>query len=339
MNARNPVSVIIPVYNGDQTIAAAIDSVLAQDYAGAIEVVAVNDGSTDATATVLESYRGRITILAQANRGRAAARNSGVRASPGEYLAFLDADDVWLPHKLSAAISALEKNAGAALLYSNAGKIDQRGNPLGISCTPDDQNRAPTLNDLLSIPWFILPSSVVMPRANFDRIDGFYEQFGASPKWEDAWFMILARELGPFVYLAEPLVGYRVATTVADELERRAILDLHRSQALQIERELHGADLIERLLRNRYGKRSSGMIAAVRYATMNLLVSAGLTAMAAGNRGIARTAYREALHYGPRIPKNYLRLAWTYLPDDLARKIAALLPPRLQRTVAGSAEA
>ena len=98
--ARKTVSVIIPVFNGERTIAAAIDSALAQEFGGEIEVMVVNDGSTDATATVLEAYRGRVTVLDRVNGGPAAARNAGVRASHGEYLAFLDADDIWLPGKL-----------------------------------------------------------------------------------------------------------------------------------------------------------------------------------------------------------------------------------------------
>ena len=90
--ARKTVSVIIPVFNGEATIAAAIDSVLAQEFGGDLEVIVVNDGSTDATSSVLDAYRGRVTVLDRVNGGPASARNAGVRASHGEYVAFLDAE-------------------------------------------------------------------------------------------------------------------------------------------------------------------------------------------------------------------------------------------------------
>src|SRR5579863_2411026 len=98
--APKTVSVIIPVFNGADTIAAAIDSALAQEFGGVLEVIVVNDGSTDATSSVLDAYRGHVTVLDRDNRGPAAARNAGVRASHGEYVAFLDADDIWMSGKL-----------------------------------------------------------------------------------------------------------------------------------------------------------------------------------------------------------------------------------------------
>ena len=162
--ARKTVSAIIPVFNGAATVAAAIDSVLAQEFDGEIEVVVVNDGSTDATATVLDAYRGRVTVLDRANGGPAGARNAGVRASHGGYLAFLDADDIWLPAKLRKTLAALdnESDGGAAMVYSNAWKIGAGGEPLGVTYTPEAQKRAPAMEDLLSGLWSILPSTMVM---------------------------------------------------------------------------------------------------------------------------------------------------------------------------------
>ena len=77
---------------------------LAQEFRGDVEVIVVNDGSTDATASVLDAYRGRVTVLDRVNGGPASARNAGVRASHGEYVAFLDADDIWMPDKLDENI-------------------------------------------------------------------------------------------------------------------------------------------------------------------------------------------------------------------------------------------
>ena len=93
------VSVIIPVYNCEKYVAEAIESVLAQTYP-AIEVIVVDDGSTDKSSEIIKSFP-EVQYLFQNNAGTAAARNHGINVSRGEYLAFLDADDLWLPEKLT----------------------------------------------------------------------------------------------------------------------------------------------------------------------------------------------------------------------------------------------
>lgn len=101
------VTVVIPAYNCEAWVAEAIDSALAQDY-GAIEVVVVDDGSTDGTLAVLRKYGDRIRLVDQQNAGPPAARNKGLLLARGEYVAFLDADDVWWPTKVSDQVAFLE---------------------------------------------------------------------------------------------------------------------------------------------------------------------------------------------------------------------------------------
>ena len=97
---RNPlVSCVVPVYNGEHYLSEALDSILAQTY-GPLEVIVVDDGSTDGSALVCQKYRGRVVYRKQINRGPAVARNHGVSAAHGEFIAFLDADDLWHPEKL-----------------------------------------------------------------------------------------------------------------------------------------------------------------------------------------------------------------------------------------------
>src|SRR5271168_1713419 len=93
------VSAIIVVYNCEQYVRFAVDSVLAQTRP-ANEVIVVDDGSTDGTRQVLESYKDKIKYVYQKNAGEPAARNTGMRHSSSDYVAFLDADDLWLPEKL-----------------------------------------------------------------------------------------------------------------------------------------------------------------------------------------------------------------------------------------------
>jgi glycosyltransferase involved in cell wall biosynthesis len=100
------VSIVIPAYNAAWCVRKAIDSVLAQDYHDR-ELIVVNDGSTDDTVSVLASYGSAIRVIHQPNGGMSNARNAGIRAARGEFLAFLDSDDWWLPQKLGRQVGLL----------------------------------------------------------------------------------------------------------------------------------------------------------------------------------------------------------------------------------------
>ncbi len=105
---RPLVSVIVPVYNGAQFIGKAIESVLVQNY-DPLEIIIVDDGSTDETANIVKSYN-NMRYIYQPNQGVAAARNSGIENSRGKLIAFLDADDCWAPNKLNIQVDCLLKH-------------------------------------------------------------------------------------------------------------------------------------------------------------------------------------------------------------------------------------
>jgi glycosyltransferase involved in cell wall biosynthesis len=109
-----PISCIVPVHNGERHLAAALDSILAQDYEP-LEILVVDDGSTDRSAAIAESYGGPVNVVHQLQAGPAAARNRGIVDSRGAYLAFLDADDLYRPGKLAAQMAHLEENPGVDL--------------------------------------------------------------------------------------------------------------------------------------------------------------------------------------------------------------------------------
>jgi len=138
------VSIIVAVYNGAATIDRELRSIFAQTFTDS-EVVVVNDGSTDDTASVLARHSDRIRVITQPNRGLSAARNAGVRGSAGEYVAFLDDDDEWMP--------------------------DMRGVPLGQDVRPADAE-SPTMKELLARPWNVVPSQFVVRRDVFERCGG-----------------------------------------------------------------------------------------------------------------------------------------------------------------------
>src|SRR5271170_3130362 len=139
------VSTIIAAYNAARTIREMLESALAQQYENH-EIIVVDDGSTDSTSAILSAFGDRIRVVTQANRGAAVARNVGVAHSSGKYLAFLDADDQWLPGKLQTMVGALERAPRASLAFSEFGFIDENG----IEYKESSIGALPSLEKILS---------------------------------------------------------------------------------------------------------------------------------------------------------------------------------------------
>jgi len=297
------VSVIVPVFNGAATIARAIDSAFDQRAAGTLEVVVVNDGSTDGTAAILEHYGRRIKALTQANRGLAAARNAGVSKAEGEYLAFLDADDEWLPDKSARLAAALDRDASAVLAYSDLIPVDNEGAVVAAPLIEPACAHAPSMNELLARWWPILPSTVMMRRTVFQACGGFGE--GYRRAYEDADLWLRVRETGRFIFVREALVRYHV--TMTGERMRKYQGDYA---------------LFARRISERYGGRARELLRSTRKAYASTLGYRGLVAMREGDRPGARRALIEALRYDPWHPRNTLRLARTLLPWPIARLLA-----------------
>ena len=124
------VTVVIPVYNAAGFVRRAVDSVLAQTFTD-LELLVVDDGSRDATRDVLATYGPRLRLLTQANAGPAAARNHGLRQARGEVVAFLDADDGWLPDKLALQVALLDARPEVGFCSTATRVVDQAGAPAG----------------------------------------------------------------------------------------------------------------------------------------------------------------------------------------------------------------
>lgn len=130
------VSVIVPVYNVENYIAQTIQSVLNQTYPH-FELLIINDESPDESLAICQRFTDpRIKIISQKNRGLAGARNTGIRHAQGEYLAFLDSDDLWLPEKLTKHIEHLESSPQVGVSFSRSQFIDSAGKSLGIYQMP-----------------------------------------------------------------------------------------------------------------------------------------------------------------------------------------------------------
>ena len=117
------VSVVIPVFNGERFIGDAFPSALGQTFRD-FEIIVVDDGSIDQTEKIVRQFSDCVAYHRQENRGAAAARNLGVMCTSGEWIAFLDADDIWYPQKLAVQFEAVAMNPGIAFVYSDMDTID-----------------------------------------------------------------------------------------------------------------------------------------------------------------------------------------------------------------------
>jgi glycosyltransferase involved in cell wall biosynthesis len=297
------VDVIIPVYNSAATVAESIKSALGQTFTD-FDIVAVDDGSTDASAEVLSRCGVRIKVLTQPNRGLSAARNAGVHLGRGEYVAFLDADDIWEPEMLERTVAALDRLPSSVLAYTDVTIVDSSGRSLNATLVGNSLGRAPQLDDLFVSLWPIMPSAVVMRRSVFDAIGGFSEAFRGLG-YEDVFMWMRARELGEFAYLPEPLVRWRFSA-FPHPLKRAR-------------KERDAAKVFEGLVRERWQRSAALLIKARERAPRSLLGYIGLRALANGDRATARSAFALAIRYDPWRLRNHLRYLRTFLPVAAAR--------------------
>jgi glycosyltransferase involved in cell wall biosynthesis len=138
------ISVVIPVYNGERTIFEAVNSVLAQTFRD-FELIVIDDGSQDTTTEILAAiHDSRLRVFSYTNAGVAASRNRGIELASGEFISFLDADDLWTPDKLELQLNALRNHPEAAVSYSWTDFIDETGKQV-------DYGIYPTVNGLLKI--------------------------------------------------------------------------------------------------------------------------------------------------------------------------------------------
>jgi hypothetical protein len=171
---RTLVSVVIAAYNGDRFLAETLDSVLAQDH-DAVEVIVVDDGSTDGTPDILARYAGRLTVIRQENRGVSAARNRGAELATGELIAFLDQDDVWETGLLSAQVHDLERHSDSALVYADSWVIDATGTVRGRRSSYLNYVEGHIFDQLLQRGNFIPIETSVMRLSVFRELGGFNE--------------------------------------------------------------------------------------------------------------------------------------------------------------------
>lgn len=191
------VSTIIPTFNYGPFVTAAVESALAQTYPET-EVVVVDDGSTDDTRARLQPYLDRVRYVFQENQGLSAARNTGIKAAQGGWVAFLDSDDLWHPQKLAVQMAAAARSGARFLGSPSADEL-----PEHLDAEPKLQPL--TVRDFLS--WTPLgPSSAVVDRGCFDSV-GLFDESLRSVEDRDMWLRLAARF--PTVRVESPCWWYR----------------------------------------------------------------------------------------------------------------------------------
>lgn len=197
------VSVIIPCYNQGRFLADAINSVLCQTYAH-VEVIVVNDGSTDDTADVAAQYGERIKYVYQENAGLSAARNTGILNSSGEFIQFLDSDDRILPAKIEDQIAAFENHPDTGVVYSEGYYIDAEGRRTGR--VPLDHKNGWVFHQFLSLSGTVVHAPLIR-RACLAKA-GIFDSKMRSCEDVDLWLRIAQHY--PFLALNTPHFEYRV---------------------------------------------------------------------------------------------------------------------------------
>lgn len=215
------ISVVIPVYNGTNYLREAIDSVLAQTYTN-YECIVVDDGSTDGTWELIQSYGDKVRGIRQPNGGTANAFNNGVRAARGEFISWLSHDDNYLPHKLQRQIEVMDAHPEAGGCYSDFYLIDNTSTvqrEMKLPYYPPGE----MVRHLLQ--WMFINGCAVLVRKQCFDQEGYFDEKLRYVHDADMWFRILRRF--EFVHLPETLIRYRVHPTQESQKLRKMRADNH----------------------------------------------------------------------------------------------------------------
>ena len=206
----NPlVSVIVPNYNYAQYLPQALDSVLAQTYRET-EIIVVDDGSTDDSETVVSEYGSLVRFVRQKNQGVSTARNRGVAESKGELIAFIDADDAWLPAKLEKQVQRIVAEPEVGLVHCAVDQVGSAGDSLG-SMSEGLEGSVSREFLLFQRPVIIAAgSTALVPRKVFEAVGGFDTRLSTSADWDLCYRIALKWKVA---FVPDVLVKYRIHST------------------------------------------------------------------------------------------------------------------------------
>jgi glycosyltransferase involved in cell wall biosynthesis len=223
--AQKKISVIIPNYNYARYLEQAIESVLTQSYEN-VELIIVNNGSTDNSLEVLEKFGDKIHLIDQPNLGQSGARNSGLSLSSGELIAFLDADDFWEPNKLEMQLSLM--NNATQLVYSGISPFKDPGGEKLQSVLP--KYKGSCSKYFIDLPGASIvlsgESTALFSRELLEKVGIFDPELNSTAGWD---FFRRCSRLTNFDFVNEPLVNYRLHSSNMSNSNTKVILDMRRA--------------------------------------------------------------------------------------------------------------
>jgi GT2 family glycosyltransferase len=335
------ISVILPTFNRERTLAAALGSALAQGFRN-LEVIVVDDGSTDGTRALVSDVIAsdeRVRYHYQPNAGVASARNAGIRLATGAYIAFLDSDDAWQPWHLELLRASLDRFPDAGFAWTDMDTVDAAGavtakdhlriglsaygyfptdklfstsvpiSELAVEIPPEYGDRRLYTGDIYSpmlMGNLVLVSATLMRRAVIDAIGGFDERLGTG---EDHEFFLRACRLGPVAFADISDVLYRVGT-----------LDRLSGAAKMVPLAHAYLELVEETLA-RDADRITLSPTLIREARSHANRWVGESELQAGSPRVARSYLARALRIGGRRPRTVLALMLTFLPRPAVARI------------------
>lgn len=302
------VSVVIPAYNAAATIGEALASVFAQTFDD-YEVVVVDDGSTDETAAVVRALGGRVTLVRQENGGPGAARNAGIRASRGHLVAFLDADDRWLPHKLEAQVAYFRLYPQTGLLHAAvAGRESEAG-----AGAFEEHPRPPrhVFCDLFHTDYAIATLTVMARRDVLDAVGLFDERRTVHVEDWDLWLRVAARY--PIGYLSQPAAVRVTGGAMSADIEKT-----FRGQAEAIAKNVS-------ICRSGCPLHRANPDACLRRRWYRFHWELGYARLREGQRTAARGAFLRALARRPLSSSAWIQLAATFTSERLRSRVRQAL--------------
>ncbi|HEY4010049.1 MAG TPA: glycosyltransferase family 2 protein [Acidobacteriaceae bacterium] len=228
---RRTLSVVIPVYNGEIYLEQTIRSVLEQSYP-AHEVIVVDDGSSDRSLEIAQSFGPPVICLQQKNQGPSVARNVAIERATGEWIALLDADDYWLPGKLEQQMAKLDEEPGAGFIYSGRTMLSVKD-----GSTYDIPGQPPKwVKDRLRYANPLVPSAVIVTRSLLLE-NPFRVPFQSSEDW---WLFYSLSKQTEFAFLPQPTVVYRVHPASLTHTNWRNVLEKASRVAAAIQEDFTG---------------------------------------------------------------------------------------------------